>query len=271
MAYTDDIPSADQKYQTLQQRLQEKFLFRKFVPPNTLGVVFSGTYFSRFLIPGIANRRPRVGRESLLGYLSLDTVFMPFDYAGILSKDGYLFKVEGTLAYSYDPRISTNITPYLEYLIKALRSRHALDKPIKNLLNQHLHIAIGNLTAIELMSGIRSVQIQQKIARTLGRDLADLGVKLTHTGLVIERLVPPIQLRNAHQKGLSHLLEVMSGLNTLTEDQRNQLIQIKISEHGNLSFFIGNDTFSGQPAIMLPNMWMNQSASSKPSNGIMQS
>ncbi|MFT7585483.1 MAG: hypothetical protein ACI9EW_001910 [Cellvibrionaceae bacterium] len=243
----------ENRYKTLEQTVQEKLLFRHFVPPTLLGVVFRGTRFCRFLHPGIANRKPRFGRESLLGHVNLETIFLPFECAGVLSKDGYLFKVEGTLAYSYDPRISTNLDPFLEYLIKALTYRKALDQPILAKLNQQLHIAIGNQTAVELMSGIRSSQIEHKVARTLGRDLKDLGVKLDpHSSLVIDRLVPPIQLREAHQRGLAHFLEAISGLSNLTEEERNQLVQINLSKNGNTTFFVGNNELANAP-ILIPN------------------
>lgn len=219
-------------YLTLEQIIQEMFLFREFVPPDKLGLVFRGTQFSRFLFPNKSNRRPKFGREFLMGYLSLETNFLPFKIRNVLTLDGYSFIIEGTLVYIYDPSISSEINKYVDYLIKSLHSKSAVQQHILAVLSQHLRISIGSYTAVELMSGLKGTSISRAVSRTLSRELKKFGVKIdTHLGVIIDKLTPPVAIQEAHQKGLAHLLEVVSGLNELSDAERNQLLQIRLAEN----------------------------------------
>lgn len=236
------------KFLTLEQRIKEAFLLQEYVLPNWLGVVFRGTKFSRFLYPGQPNRMSRIGREKVVGYLSLETVYLPFRLTNLLTKDGHLFQANGKIAYVYDPSISNQIDQYLYYLIESLKTRQPVQDEILTVFTQHIRSFVGDKTARELMDGSTSSRLGRALSRTLSRELKDFGVKIdSHTGVTIGDLIPPMAVQDAHEKGFSHLLEVASGLAHLTEKQLQELLQVRIVENGNMTLFMtqGGDDIAG--------------------------
>ncbi|MEM9774305.1 MAG: SPFH domain-containing protein [Chloroflexota bacterium] len=229
--------------QTAEQRFRERLLFEAFVPPHQLAVVFRGQNFSRFIEPGKHNWRPFPGVETIIGYLDLSTVYLPFQLKQVLSTDGFPFQVSGTIAYIYDPRDCPNLKANIEYLMQAVRRKKSIEEPILTVLNKHLRVVAGSIPALELMNGNAATKISCKLAHTVNRQLNEIGVRINQNfGIVIEQIIAPELLQNAQQRGLSHWLEYVSGLTELSDSDRNKLIQMKLADNGNLTLFVDSQS-----------------------------
>ena len=228
---------------TAEQRFRERVLFEAFVAENQLGIVFRGQKFSRFIQPHVRNWRPFPGFETLIGYVDLSTVYLPFHFKQVLSVDGFPFQISGTIAYIYDPRICADINSNIEYLLQTIRRKKAIEEPILTILNKHLRVTASSFAAVDLMTGNTATKISCRLTQTVKRQLETIGVKVNlNYGIVIEEVVAPELLQNAQQRGLSHWLEFVSGMTELSDSDRNKLIQMKLADNGNLTLFVDSQS-----------------------------